>query len=385
VFGQHINNPGKEIADELYGVYKSDTEEGKALESVLTSKYILFDFQQETIIPSCVESLEEYLSLVLWKKLSRSLGKREGVIEKEWVKAGKPHIGDIAWYLKEEWKKPLLIHFDEVGAIENHKFNRFFNDPPTPEIALKDLPHLNRYYDLWRELLPLFRMKDVHVYCSGKSVAFSLIGLGLLQRYDTMSPTSSEHIILGSLEVNHIIETMDATMVQGVSISESLGLVTHEMKEKFAKIFHEQSAGIPRLVRYGLFGAWLSGFNFGEMDEETLRNKITDQRESVTREMLKAPGLRAAMGVYLPEKLRSILEVLLFFSFANLPISKNLRIPVYDEDLSMPLIHFVDACQCYITSVQKPKIMGEKSKGTEKRTCFKLRQLFCSNDLLLSL
>ncbi|KJE92311.1 hypothetical protein CAOG_009653 [Capsaspora owczarzaki ATCC 30864] len=261
-FVEHIGNGRNPHAAEIL---ESAREGNKPLyESVLNARYILIDLTH-------FNRLSEMLGL---PPLAVPRGPLDLVIETLQKHAG----------------VPLLLHFDEMGAIENSDFDPWFPGSeyrcsnPTNVFA-PNTGALRRHYTFWSDFLtPLLNLDNVYIVCSGKSVAFNLIRLGLLRPSNdapvvpvAVVQSELQSIILPPLGSNHIEEILTRHHPRSSSptlLVDALGLggdEHHSQRLAFTERVHALTAGVPRLVAFALQVLWTSGIDFGAMTSDQIR------------------------------------------------------------------------------------------------------------------
>lgn len=104
---------------------------------------------------------------------------------------------------------------------------------------------LGRYYNVWSVLVPLLAMPRTYTFVTGKSAAFSLIGL---QAGPISSPSPHCGIIMGALNPGHIQYTFEkSTLTDGTLLPDVIP-VANGMLVEFCRRVQQLTAGTPRLV-----------------------------------------------------------------------------------------------------------------------------------------
>ncbi|KJE88707.1 hypothetical protein, variant 2 [Capsaspora owczarzaki ATCC 30864] len=284
-FVEHIGNGRNPHAAEIL---ESAREGAKPLyESVLNARYILIDM---THFNRLSEMYADCLEAIFLNTCS-TLGLPPLAVPRG------PLLDLVIETLQKHAGVPLLLHFDEMGAIENAKFDPWFPGPEyrcssQPNVFAPDTGALRRHYTFWSDFLaPLLNLDNVYIVCSGKSVAFNLIRFGLLRPSNDApvvpvavvqsavmhSPSELQSIILPPLGSNHIEEILTRHHPRSSSptlLVDALGLGGDEHRSQrlaFTERVHALTAGVPRLVAFALQVLWTSGIDFGAMTSDQIR------------------------------------------------------------------------------------------------------------------
>ncbi|KJE89895.1 hypothetical protein CAOG_009411 [Capsaspora owczarzaki ATCC 30864] len=273
-FVEHIGNErnphAKEILDSAPAIKRP------LYESVLNARYILIDMSSidgNVVNKNMATDLQKFILARVRQLLpaARSFV-AEGMSNSMMLTELQKHAG-----------VPLLLHFDEMGAIEYSDFDPWFPGPeyrcsnPT-DVFAPNTGALRRHYTFWSDFLaPLLNLDNVYIVCSGKSVAFSLIQHGLLRadpHIAMTSPSELQTIILPPLGGEHIEEILNRHRpdVSSPELIDTLGLRDkHTQRIAFTECVHTLTAGVPRLVSYALQVLWGSGIDFGAMTPDEIR------------------------------------------------------------------------------------------------------------------
>ncbi|KJE95792.1 hypothetical protein CAOG_08956 [Capsaspora owczarzaki ATCC 30864] len=280
-FVEHIGNErnphAKEILDSAPAIKRP------LYESVLNARYILIDMTHFNRMSDMADDVLEAIFL----NTCSTLGLPPLAVPRG-------PLGRVISGLQKHAGVPLLLHFDEMGAIENSGFDPWFPGSEyrcssQPNVFAPNTGALRRHYTFWSRLLaPLLNLDNVYIVCSGKSVAFSLIQHGLLRapsdapvgsstadpHIPMTSPSELQTIILPPLGGEHIEEILNRHRpdVSSPELIDTLGLRDkHAQRLAFTECVHTLTAGVPRLVSYALQVPWGSGIDFGAMTPDEIR------------------------------------------------------------------------------------------------------------------
>ncbi|KJE98285.1 hypothetical protein CAOG_010195 [Capsaspora owczarzaki ATCC 30864] len=249
-FVEHIGNErnphAKEILDSAPAIKRP------LYESVLNARYILIDMSSidgNGVDKNMAIDLQKFILARVRQLLpaARSFV-AEGMSNSMMLTELQKHAG-----------VPLLLHFDEMGAIENSDFDPWFPGPEyrcsNPiDVFAPNTGALRRHYTAPSDAPVDSSTADPHIAMT--------------------SPSELQTIILPPLGGEHIEEILHRHRpdVSSPELIDTLGLRDkHAQRLAFTECVHTLTAGVPRLVSYALQVPWGSGIDFGAMTPDEIR------------------------------------------------------------------------------------------------------------------
>ena len=271
-FGSNLLNfENDHIANEFAKVRSSPGKE--ALRNAL---YIDIDFGTLHIPPG-IKKFSDFLSYAVWMTaIGRFYDIPTEKADKFWRKK-RYCLVDCINALQVLSQSQLYIHFDEIGALETDKYTQFFTPKKEDDNDLKRA--LRKYYIFWYEIFPLFS-RGVFMYITGKSLRISELGMRKLALNEV------KKLFLASFTVDDIADVLRADSQINICVNS-------DQISDLAKWLHEWSAGIPRLVVYGINGI-VNAFAETKLTSMAMFNASV--ADKVVSAMATAPGALPDLG-----------------------------------------------------------------------------------------
>lgn len=268
--------------------------------------------------------LQFFLAKLVWCcTLTRFTGVSPEAANALWNKRTRLSLTECVTTLTSALNRSLLLHFDEVGTVEDSTWADFF-PTNTSDDDTDQKRTIRRYYALWLALLPLLRHDRAFLYLTGKSTALSLIGRGLLGM--SQSPSKVQQLTLGCFEIEHLDD-----LVNSVAGAEFLDLSSNDVKREFLDWLHRLTGGVPRLVSYALhYLVWKKYTARHVLEHDTAHHEVLTYVKTAPGGVLPLVGLSATQ--------RADLEPMLVAAACGLVVELDTLLPGCNtsvEDLAM--------------------------------------------------
>jgi hypothetical protein len=314
---------------------------------------VTIDLQQHLLSygrPVAPHDLQFFLAKLVWRcTLTRFEGVTPEAVDALWDK----HImslRDCVTTLTTALDCPLLLHFDEVGMIEDATWAGFFAGNTSDVTDL--LRSIRFYHTFWSELVPLLRHDRAFLYLTGKSSALSLMGRGLLGV--SHSPGKVQQLTLGCFEIKDLRD-----LVKPLAGADFLDLSSDDVEREFLEWLHRLTGGVARLTCYVLDSLLKNKYTARHvMDHDTAYLKVLAHVRTAPGGSLSLEGLSATQ--------RTDLEPVLVAAACNLVLELDAVIPgctLSVEALAMRYHLYMSRVGPTAVKLVMPGVWREQLKG----------------------
>lgn len=359
----------------------SDPKGKEVLREYLDAITITVDLQSTTAIPTREPDLEAFLAVALRSAIEIQI---PSLASFDWSSVPNKCTAILA-VVHQQTNRATFVHWDEVrisaqsqqcqltlacqvGAIEG------LGSCPLlfPELGRSgdnDLQAtLRRFYcPFWCRMLPLLRQRHVFVFLTGKSLAFGLLGLGLI---GNVSPSKHAQVTLQALSRSDLeVAVTRSETVSGTYLTHWLDFETPDLKDHFYNRLDDETAGQPRLVFSYLRGMCK------ELNNEPLNPKIDSKKR--IEELMVIGDLSADKELNLlthgPRGPEPYLSMLVMASILKitLPITPNATI--WYEANQLPLYQVIEQFNLYAFKVGSDERTGVSNVRIRIADCLKRR------------
>jgi hypothetical protein len=229
-------------------------------------------------------------------------------------------------------KRPLFLHFDELGAIDGWT-----------QLQRNNETILHVFYDFWRCLVR-FMDSEVFIFTSGRSTNMYLVGKGPLHS-GQIAPSRVQRVYLKPFEADDIKDIL-------VSHEPKLALnMTHT--SQMAEWLHGLTSGIPRMVFEGIrFLLQQSNSLLSFQFSPDLQHLDHISKDMLDYFILNTFPRKTKLN--LPKKLEKVYDTMMLYVAKEMDVSVNERIGEFS------IGELIDYFGIYATASEKNTVGGSK-------------------------